>query len=258
MYEAQKKDIEGILDSGTEAKIQELPTRPQARRHGGNDDMDVDAFDTGKEQWGGPGSGKGGHKLDETLFNTGKAGHQAADCWSKWWSLHSGGKGQDKSSSVCWWWKVALAEERAKGKAKPKTRKGKSNSTPTSMHQPSNLWKVRVDVMSLVPEVLEFPQRLWRFGNRQRRCWSKLSSDIGAVLTAFPKSFAAVAVGSDAEYRTSAAQRAFFSPWLAFLLCGAHLWVAVAKSPLASSSVLHVALQSMCSLIWAALHRSLQ
>ena len=46
--EAQKEEVEGILDSRIGAKIREIPIRLQARRQGSNDDMDVDAFHKGR------------------------------------------------------------------------------------------------------------------------------------------------------------------------------------------------------------------
>ena len=53
----------------------------------------------------------------------------------------------------------------------------------------------RFDLMSLMPEVREVPDRLGSYGNRQRRCWIKLNYDSGAAGRHFPTSFAADAVG---------------------------------------------------------------
>ena len=81
-YEAPQDEVEEILDSRLGAKIRAIPIRPQARRPGVNDDMDVDACDKGRSK-GGPGSGRGGLQFDRMCFNCGKTALREASCWSK-------------------------------------------------------------------------------------------------------------------------------------------------------------------------------
>ena len=66
----------------------------------------------------------------------------------------------------------------------------------------------RFVLMSLLSQDRELPERLWSFGNRQITCWIKLKYDSGAAVTAFLMSFAADAVGKDAQYKTAAGEHA--------------------------------------------------
>ena len=116
-YEAQKEEIEGILESRLGARIRELQIKPRDKRGNDPNAMDVDAFQNakGKGKKGDKGKGKGkGVKgssnptVTAECWNCGRKGHLARDCWRTSGSANSGGNPKGD-----------------KGKGKTKGKKGK-------------------------------------------------------------------------------------------------------------------------------------
>ena len=90
-YEAQKEEIEGILDSRIGANIKEFQIKAKSGQPSGTETpMDVDALTKGRSKGGkdpklekkSPAEGKG-QKHDTQCYNCGKLGHKAAECWFK-------------------------------------------------------------------------------------------------------------------------------------------------------------------------------